>query len=139
MAPESVTNTAPESVLVPKLDGLPVYRLSTPTGFERDRSGRVHWERATYTTDRDAEVVRQHYRTVMQARGWRVTRNEPLADGVMLLTASRGRFEATIRIEPLGDATVITVLVIEITVAKEPPAPEPQAPDRDRVIDPTRP
>jgi hypothetical protein len=70
----------------------------------------------------------------MRARGWEVTGNEVLADGVVLLTASRDRVEATIRIVQLGNASIITVLVSEITVTRDPRAPEPQVPDPDRVI-----
>jgi hypothetical protein len=127
--PESGGGPAPQTVSVPTLDGLPAYRLSTPTGFEQDRTGRVHWQRATYLSDRGAQVLRQHYRTVLRARGWRITRNEPLARGMMLLTASRGPFEATIRIVPLADGTLIRVMISEIMVSPEPPAPDP-----DRVI-----
>ena len=80
--------------------GLPAYDLSTPTGYEEDRTSRVYWQHATYDSHRGAQIVRRHYRDLLLERGWRITSNDPVRDGAALITATRGTREVTIRITP---------------------------------------
>ena len=107
--------------------GLPAYELSTPTGYEEDRVGRVYWQRATYETYRGAQIVRRHYHDLLRERGWRIISNDPVRNGAALITASRGTSEVTIRITPRSEGVDISVSVTEIQSASRTPEPQPSA------------
>jgi hypothetical protein len=99
--------------------GLPAYDLSTLTGYEEDRTGRVNWQHATYESHRGAQIVRRHYRDLLLERGWRITSNDPIRDGAALITAAHGTKEVTIRIIPKDEGVEISVAVTEVQTASQ--------------------